>query len=400
MIPFSRFFLFSPPSPLFGPLSASTCYDPPTMNVALVADWLAVFGGAEHAIAEFVNIWPQAPLFTTVANPQKLGPLKHANIKTGRLQPWYRLVRRHQVLLPWMPRAIEDIDLRGFDVVLSSSHAVAKGVIPPPGATHVCYCHTPMRYAWEMEETYLQDFHVPRLLRARVKRELAALRRWDLTTAKRVDAFIANSRETQRRIERIYARESVVIPPPVSDRFFEGALIPRDKRDAFLAVGRLVPYKRFDLLIEAANDLRFPLVIAGQGQEETRLRKMAGPTVRFLGFVADEDLPSLYASASALLFPQYEDAGIVPLEAQACGTPVIAYGAGGALDSVADGKTGVFFGEQSVASIGDALKRFSSITFDPSSIREHARQFSAGRFREKIKEAVLERYTMKKNEGF
>jgi glycosyltransferase involved in cell wall biosynthesis len=359
------------------------------MNLALTADWLTVFGGAEHAILEFHKIWPEAPIFTTVARPEKLGPLKDMDIRTSHLQKWYNLIGKHQLLLPWMPRAIEDLDVSGFDVILSSSHAVGKGIIPPSTALHICYCHTPMRYAWEMEEEYLRDFRVPRLLRKRVKKELETLRRWDLSTAKRVDHFIANSKETQRRIKDIYGRESIVIPPPVDDRFFEHEL-PSSEKTFFLALGRMVPYKKFDLLIELANKRKLPLHIAGTGQDEARLRKIAGPTVTFLGFVPDEKLPSLYSSAKALLFPQYEDAGIVPLEAQARGTPVIAYGKGGALDSISDGKTGIFFQDQTIESLEHAIDRFEAHSFDPKKIRDHAKTFSASNFRERIQKAVEE----------
>ncbi len=287
-----------------------------------------------------------------------------------------------------MPRAVEEIDLRGYDVIVSSSHAVGKGIIPPSSAVHVCYCHTPMRYAWEMESQYLEDFRVPRILCRLVKRELMKLRRWDLSTAKRVDLFIANSRETAGRIERIYGRTSTVIPPPVQDRFFSTPLVPIAQRKEFLAVGRLVPYKRFDLLIECANAQRLPLVIIGKGQEERRLKAMAGPRVTFRGRVSDEELPALYANAKAVLFPTHEDAGLVPVEAQACGTPVIAYGKGGILDTVVDGKTGIFFGEQTVESLTEALHRFSAASFDPAGIRGHAGQFSSLKFREKISAAV------------
>ncbi len=283
-----------------------------------------------------------------------------------------------------MPRAVEEIDLRGYDVILSSSHAVGKGIIPPSNAVHVCYCHTPMRYAWEMEDQYLKDFRVPRLLWTLVKRQLTTLRRWDLSTAKRVDAFIANSSETAARIERIYGRASTVIPPPVHDRFFETPLYPADRRSGFLAVGRFVPYKRFDLLIACANALRLPLTIIGTGQEERRLRDKAGPTVTFLGRVTDEKLPSLYASAKAVLFPTHEDAGIVPIEAQACGTPMIAFGKGGVRDTVNDGKTGLFFEEQNAESLTHAIEKFSTMQFDHAAIRKHARQFSSERFRERI----------------
>jgi glycosyltransferase involved in cell wall biosynthesis len=362
------------------------------MRLAIIADWLTVFGGAEHAIAEFASLFPDAPIFTTVARRSRLGPLAHARIRTTNLQPWYRLVRNHQILLPWMPQAIESIDLRGFDVILSSSHAVGKGIVPPSDAVHICYCHTPMRYAWEMEEQYLEDFNVPRLLRRPIRRQLANIRRWDLTTAKRVDRFIANSLHTQERIARTYGRESAVIPPPVHDRFFATALRPMNDRQTFLAVGRLVPYKRFDLLIELANQLQLPLTIVGTGQEEERLRRMAGETVRILGFVRDEDLPSLYSDAKALLFPQEEDAGIVPLEAQASGTPVVAFGRGGVLDSVKEGHTGLFFREQTIEGLRDAVERARTHAWDPDAIRTHARSFSQENFRKRIREEVENAY--------
>ncbi|NOS67883.1 MAG: glycosyltransferase [Candidatus Peribacteraceae bacterium] len=358
------------------------------MNLALVADWITTAGGAERALAELHAIWPSAPLFTTVARKNVHENLRAADIRTTRLQFLYRLLGKHQILLPLMPRVVEEIDLRGYDVILSSSHAVGKGIIPPSNAVHVCYCHTPMRYAWEMENQYLDDFGIPKFFRKTVKRYLMNLRRWDLASAKRVDTFIANSLETAARIERIYGRTSVVIPPPVHDRFFRTPLIPTMERSSYLAVGRFVPYKRFDLLIECANALQLPLTIVGGGYEEKRLRAMAGPTVTFRGRVSDDDLPSLYASAKAVLFPAHEDAGIVPLEAQACGTPVIALGKGGTKDTVVEGKTGLFFDAQTAASLQAALKKFSTMHFDSAEIREHARQFSSGKFRERIKDEV------------
>lgn len=358
------------------------------MRLAIIADWLPTYGGAEHVIAEFHALWPEAPIFTTVARRGHLGPLDQADIRTSSLQTWYRLLKRHEGLLPWMPRAIERIDLREFDVVVSSSHAVAKGVIPPSSTVHICYCHTPMRYAWEMEEEYLRDFRVPSMLRRTVKNMLRRLRRFDLTTAKRVDRFIANSSTTQERITRVYGRESAVIPPPVQEHFLESRLVRAEDRKGFLAIGRLVPYKRFDLLIEAANQLQFPLTIAGTGRDFTRLKAIAGPTVRMLGFIPDEELPALYGQARALLLPQIEDAGVVPLEAQACGTPVIALRRGGVLDTVQENRTGIFFEEQTVAALQEALERFERTPFDPNVIREHARQFSSARFREKIAKTV------------
>ncbi len=362
------------------------------MRVAIVADWLTTFGGAEHVIAELNVLWPDAPLFATVARTADLGPLTHADIRTSPLQKWYRILHGHQSMLPLMPGAVEAIDLRGYDVILSSSHAVAKGCIPPPTAVHVCYCHTPMRYAWEMEEQYFDDFRIPKSMRALLRRMLKRIRRWDLQTAKRVDHFIANSTTTRERIKRIYNRESVVIPPPVHARFFQQEIQPSPQSPVpspyFLSVSRLVPYKRVDLLIAAANAKGLPLHIAGEGQDRRRLERLAGPTVRFLGRVPDEDLPGLYAGASAFLFPALEDAGLAPMEAQACGTPVIAYGMGGVCDTVEDGATGIMFHEQSLSSLLEAIGRFSAVSWDRRSIRAHARKFSAERFRERVSEEV------------
>jgi len=366
-----------------------------SVRIALVADWLPIYAGAEHVIAEFHELWPDAPIFTTVANIGALGPLDHADIRVTKLQRWYRLLgKRHRLLLPWMPRALEGIDLSAYDIILSSSHAVGKGIIPPSTAVHVCYCHTPMRYAWEMENEYLRRSRFPRILHRRLKRALTSLRRWDLTTEKRVDCFLANSTETQNRIRSVYGRESTVIYPPVQDRFFQFPLSSDARGNAapYLAIGRLVPYKRFDLLIACANTHNVSLRIAGTGPEEARLKQMAGPTVEFLGYVPEEDLPALYSESRALFLPQHEDAGIVPLEAQACGTPVIAYARGGALDTVEAEKTGIFFHEQTVEALYEAMRVFTQHTFDPRVIRAHAQRFSSSRFRRQVADVVAEIY--------
>jgi len=241
-----------------------------------------------------------------------------------------------------------------------------------------------------MEEEYLRDFRVPHFLKKTAKRFLRRMRRWDMTTAKRVDFFIANSTTTQERIARIYGRTSTVIPPPVQERFFSRPLLTMQQRKGFLAIGRLVPYKRFDLLIETANRLKLPLTLAGTGRDLQRLKSLAGPTVQMLGFVPDADLPDLYGQACALLLPQIEDAGVVPLEAQACGTPVVAFKRGGVLDTVREDVTGMFFEEQTVDALQQALARFEHSTFDPEVIREHARQFSSERFRGRMRQAVAE----------
>ena len=356
------------------------------MKIAIVADWLPVFAGAEHVIAQLHDIWPDAPIFTPVANRKNIGPLAEADIRTGPLQKWYNLTGNHQWMLPWMPRAIEDTDLRGFDTIISSSHAIGKGIIPPSTARHICYCHTPMRYAWEMEDEYLDDFKVPQCLRRTIKEKLKKIRKWDLTSAQRVDQFIANSTTVQERIKRIYNRDSVVIHPPVSERFFTHQ--SSAPKDYYLTVGRLVPYKRTDLLIQAANAMKIPLKVGGSGKDFERLKAMAGPTVEMLGFVPDEDLPELYAGAKAFLFAPFEDAGVVPLEAQACGTPVVAFGKGGVLDTVKDGETGVYFNAQEVDAVTDAIARFESMNFDAHTIREHAKAFAAKRFQEKMQQVL------------
>lgn len=368
------------------------------MRLAIVADWLPTYGGAEHVIGALTSLWKQAPVFTPVAAPERIGPLRSADIRTVPFtQRLFRLLGRHQWLLPLLPKAIESIDLTGFDVILSSSHAVAKGVIPPAASVHVCYCHTPVRYAWEMEAQYLQDFRIRWPLRSFVRAELKRLRRWDMSTAKRVDHFIANSTETQRRIERIYGRKSTVIPPPVQGRFFSH---PLPKRGGyFLAIGRFVPYKRFDLLIELANRLQLPLKIGGTGSDLARLKALAGPTVEFLGFVPDAYLPDLYAKADALLFPQVEDAGIVPMEAQACGTPVIALGQGGVTDVVQDGITGVLVPEQTVDAFVAAVQKFHGMKWDHQLIRDRAGRFHEDMFRTRMEEevrAAVERFALQR----
>lgn len=358
------------------------------MKTAIITDWLPVYSGAEHVIHQLCQIWPKAPLYTTVVNKQKIGPLAAYEIRTSKLQKIYTILKKHQLLIMLMPKAMEQLDVQGYELIISSSHAVGKGIIPASNAVHVCYCHTPMRYAWEMEEDYLKDYGIPFLVRPFAKHAIAKLRKWDLTTAKRVDHFIANSTETADRIKRIYGRESDVLLPPVDDHYFEHPLVTNTKQSYYLAIGRLIPYKCFDLLIETANKLSLPLKIAGIGQEAKKLKAMAGPTVEFLDFVPNEDLANLYANATALLMPQLEDAGITPLEAQACGTPVIAYGRGGALDTVVDGTTGLFFAEQTVTSLSAAIDAFKNTDFHANTIREHATQFSASNFKKRFLEIV------------
>lgn len=357
------------------------------MHLALVADWLPTYGGAEHVIGSLRMLWPDAPLFTTVAAYDRIAELGQGDVRTVPfLQRVFSLTGKHQWLLPLLPKAVEGMDLTGFDVIVSSSHAVAKGIVPPATSVHICYCHTPMRYAWEMEDQYLQDFRIRWPLRSWVRAQLRRLRRWDMSTAKRVDHFIANSSETQRRIARIYGRDSDVIPPPVEKKFFQQTLDSRG--DYYLAIGRLVPYKRFDLLIELANRFSLPLKIGGTGPDLKRLQALAGPTVEFLGYVPDADMPALYGRAVALLFPQIEDAGIVPIEALACGTPLIAFAAGGVLDVLENDVTGVLVYEQTADAFAKAVQYFQAQTWDHERIRSSALRFHEDEFRRRIADEV------------
>lgn len=358
------------------------------MKVAITADWIMATGGAEQVIGAFADAFPGAPIYTSVASEKRGGSLASADVRTSGLQRWYHLFKKHQPLLPWMPRAMESFDLRGYDAILSSSHAIGKGIVPPNGSAHVCYCHTPMRYAWFMEDDYLRDFRVPRVLWPLIKWQLKKLRTWDATTAKRVDVFLANSETTAARIKDVYGRASTVVHPPVEDRYF--AVPIANPTPYFVAVGRLVPYKRFDLLIEAANAAGFRLKIAGTGQDADRLKKLAGPTVEFLGYVPDAELPALYAHAKALLFPQEEDAGIVLLEAQACGTPVIAYGAGGALDLTEENVSSMLFPEQTKASLLAAIAHFDAREWNRAAIRERVQECTRANFERRIKGIVAD----------
>jgi glycosyltransferase involved in cell wall biosynthesis len=277
---------------------------------------------------------------------------------------------------------MERLDLRGYDLVLSSSSAFAKGVITKPGTMHICYCHTPMRWCWNYDD-YVEREGLGRLSRAVLPYIITWMRVWDQTTAMRVDHFIANSPVVAERIAKYYRRDAVVIPPPVeADRFhFDPAARPEEY---FLIVSRLLPYKRIDLAIQACNALGLPLVIVGSGRDEARLRQMAGPTIRFMGRLSDDEVLHYYAHCRALILPGEEDFGITPLEAQASGRPVIAYGAGGALASVIDGVTGIFFAAQTLESLSEALGSFDERDFDPQTIRNHALEFDKPRFHRRI----------------
>ena len=353
------------------------------MKVALVHDYLKQMGGAERVVIALHEIFPDAPIYTSIYDPERVDPaFRQMDIRTTFMQKLPLVTKHHQPYLPFYPFAMESLDLRGYDLVLSSSSAFGKGVITRPETMHICYCHTPMRWCWNYTE-YVEREQLGGMARRVLPIMITGLRVWDQTSAMRVDHFIANSPVVAERIAKYYRREAVVIPPPVeAQRFpFDPATRPEEY---FLIVSRLIPYKRIDLAIEACNQLQLPLVIIGSGRDEARLRRLAGPTIRFMGRLSDEEVLHYYTHCRAFLFPGEEDFGITPLEAQAAGRPVIAYGAGGALASVIEGVTGLFFREQTAASVAATLAAFDERQFDAQAIRNHALEFDLPRFHRRI----------------
>jgi glycosyltransferase involved in cell wall biosynthesis len=349
-------------------------------RIAIVHDYLNQYGGAERVLEALHRLVPAAPVFTAIYDRRAM-PAGFAgwDIRTSwmqRLPGWRRLFRAY---FPLYPAAFESFDLAGYDVIISSSSAYAKGIIPAPGAFHLCYCHTPMRFAWRTAD-YVARERIPTVARAAIAMMLTRLRTWDVVTAQRVDQFVANSRVVADRIRRYYQREARIIAPPVELAPF----VPRAADDFYLAGGRLVPYKRLDLAVRACSQLGVPLRIFGDGRDRAALAALAGPTVSFLGRVSEAERRDLMARCRAFLFPGEEDFGITPVEAMAAGRPVIAYAAGGALDTIVDGITGRFVAEQSVAALVAAIERSQGDAYDPAAIRQHAEGFGEARFAEQI----------------
>jgi glycosyltransferase involved in cell wall biosynthesis len=355
-------------------------------RVAIVHDWLTIPGGSEQVVMELLGMFPAAELFTSVYDPSPWPELiKGRPVHTSFLNSVPGASRHYPKLLPLMNLAFRSFDLSGFDLILSSSHACAKNVRTPPGTLHVCYCHTPMRYAWE--EDFLQG-ELPRAARAVLPPLLAWLRRQDLAGAAGPDVFVANSAHVAARIERYYGRTAEIVHPPVDVEHFLG--LARDPQDFYLAFGRVVPYKRVDLAVAACSQLGRKLKVAGDGRALDALRSSAAASIEFLGAVDAAERDRLIAGARALLFPGEEDFGIVPVEAQAAGLPVIAYGVGGARESVLDGDTGVLFEPQSATALAAAITRFEELQLEDARARENARSFGRERFRREMA-AVIER---------
>ncbi|HKZ04918.1 MAG TPA: glycosyltransferase [Methylomirabilota bacterium] len=362
------------------------------MRVALVHDWLTGMRGGERCLEVFCELFPGADLYTLLHVPGSVSPvIEGRRIVTSFIQRLPDAARRYRSYLPLFPAAIGRFDLSGYDLVLSSSHAVAKGVRAPRGALHVCYCFTPMRYVWDLYDDYF-GARAGVLTRLAMPPVAAALRRWDRRTAAGVHHFVGISRFIADRIRRCYGRDADVIYPPVDVARFR---IEEKPDDYYLVVSALAPYKRVDLAVAAATRLGRRLLVVGTGPEEERLRAAAGPTVEFLGWRSDAQVADLYARCRALLFPTVEDFGITPLEAMAAGRPVIALGQGGALETVvppggAAPPTGLLFATQSVEALVEAVRRFESgaVALEPKVLRRHAESFDRPVFKERV-EAYL-----------
>jgi glycosyltransferase involved in cell wall biosynthesis len=354
------------------------------MRIALVHDWLNQRGGAEDVLEALVELYPDASIFTSIYASDKMPDFYRSwDIRTTWMNGLPGIHDHHQPYLPLYPRAFAQLDLSSYDVVLSNKSGFCHGV--QTGRTpHLCYCLTPTRYLWQYE-AYIAREQIGGSTAAILRPVIRLLREWDYAAAQRVTQFVAISSEIRERIGKYYNRESVIIYPPVDTaRYMPGA---RHER-YFLVVSRLIPYKRVDLAVKACTELDLPLLVGGSGRDRERLEKIAGPTVQFLGYVPDADLPDLMARCAAFIFPGLEDFGITPVQAQAAGRPVIAFRGGGALDTVVEGKTGLFFDEQTVESLCGALSRFDPSHFDLRVCRENALRFDRAVFERDIMRMV------------
>jgi glycosyltransferase involved in cell wall biosynthesis len=357
------------------------------LRVALVHDWLTGMRGGERVLESICRLFPTAPLFTLLHVRSSVSAAIEARpIHTSMIQRLPQAARRYREYLPLFPMAIEQFDLDDADLIISTSHCAAKSVVKTGRAVHLCYCHSPMRYAWDQFNAYFGPERLGRWPSALARHTMAWLARWDRDTAHRVDYYLANSAYVAGRIARYYNRQATVLHPPVDTEFFTpNGAVPGPN---FLVVSALVPYKRLDIAVDAATRLGVRLNIVGSGPDEARLRKRAGAGVNFLGTVEGPALRDLYRSARAVLLPGEEDFGIVPVEAMACGRPVIALGTGGATETVVPGLSGVLVGAPGVDAFADAMRDFDAGAFDPAAIRAHADRFGTARFEAAFSQAV------------
>lgn len=355
------------------------------MKIALAHDYLNQEGGAERVARVFCQTFPDSPLYTSLYDAARMDPFwQGVDLRTSFMQALRPSARTAKALLPLYPLAFESFDFSGYDVVLSSCSTFAKGLLTGPDTYHICYCHSPARFAW-MYHDYVARMSLGPVGRAVLPAVVAPLRVWDFAAAQRVDAFLANSRATARRIAKFYRREAAVLHPPIDVNSFHPATTTEPY---FLILARLLPYKRIDVAIEAFNRLRRPLLVVGDGPDAVRLRRMAGPAIRFAGRVSDEEARHHLRHCQALIWPGEEDLGLAPLEALASGRPVVAYRAGGAVETLVDGVTGTFFDRQSPDALVEALRGFDPDSYDPAVLHAHVSEFDLFVFQQRLRQFV------------
>ncbi len=359
------------------------------MKIAIVHDYINQYGGAERVLEVFMEMFPDAPIYTMVKDLSKMpAKFQNADIRTSFIQKIPFAKNHYKKMLSLFPLAVEQFDLRSYDVILTSSSAFAKGVITTPNQLNICYCYTPMRYVWDLYHQYITEDVTNPIFKLLLPSVLHKIRMWDQLTAQRVDHFIADSKSISNRIKKYYGRDSEVIYPPVNfDQFYPSEQIG----DYFLIVSRLIPYKRIDIVIEAFNSLGWPLVIIGDGYDRPRLQSLAKANVQFMGFQSDDVIAEYYSKCKGFILGGEEDFGITPLEAQASGRPVIAYRKGGALETVKEFETGVFFDEPTSKSLLQAISKFQELQFDTQTIRAHANNFSREKFKQEISQFIQSR---------
>jgi glycosyltransferase involved in cell wall biosynthesis len=358
-------------------------------KIAIVCDWLTNFAGAERVILKLHKMFPYAPIYTSTFNAKKMEAFSDARIHTSFLQKFPKAKVKHQWYLTFYPLAFEQFDLSNYDIVISSCHSCSKGIITKPETMHVSYCHSPMRYAWDNSHEYLRTYKVPWYVKRFLPKVIHKIRMWDRLAADRVDHFVTNSKYVKKRIQKYYKHDAEVIHPMVNMNEY---YMTKTSKDYYLAVGRFTPYKRFDLIVDAFNELPYKLKIVGTGVAEKDLKKRAKSNIEFLGFVSEDMLKDLYANAKALIFPQVEDFGITPLESMASGRPVVAFRKGGALETVKEGETGIFFDEQNVLGLKAGIEKCEKTNWDSKKIRKHAMNFDESVFEKEFMKYLKEKW--------
>jgi len=356
-----------------------------TAKIALVFDWMTSRGGAEKVNLVLHKLFPNAPIFTSIYNQDNFPEFRNAQVQTSFINNLPFAKSKHQLYLSLMPYAYEQFDLSNFDIVISSSHSCAKGIITKPQTLHISYCHSPMRYAWDNWQTYIKEYKMNPIIKHFGKKRIHKIRLWDRLSADRVDYFISNSSLTRQRIKKYYQRDSEIIHPMINSSDFKIG----NPSGYFLAVGRLTPSKKFKIVIDAFNKTGLPLKIVGTGIQEKFLQSIAKPNIEFYGYTPNETLQKLYSNAEALIFPQVEDFGITALEAMASGRPIIAYKKGGILDSTNE-DTAIYFGKQTAESLVTAIEQYQKQkkNFNSKQIRSHAKSFDQKHFEEKMIQTI------------